>query len=211
MCPPPARAYHCKVIASLPRAEGRLSEPATVTTFLFTDIEGSTRLWEQDPERMRPALARHDAIVRAAVEDHRGVIVKMTGDGIHAAFDDPMDAINATVQMQRALAESTGSGDISLHVRCGLHAGVYEWRDNDFFGTAVNRAARIMSAAHGGQMLLSNAVAALIEARLPASVALRDLGSVRLRDLAEPEHLFQVVYPGLRTEFPALRSMEKTP
>jgi predicted ATPase/class 3 adenylate cyclase len=176
---------------------------------LFTDIEGSTRLWEQEPERMRPALARHDAIARAAVEGHRGVIVKMTGDGLHAAFEDPLDAVNATLQLQRSLVDD--AGELPLNVRCGLHAGVYERRDNDFFGTAVNRAARIMSTAHGGQMLLSKAVAALVERRLPAGVALRDLGAVRLRDFADPEQLFQLLHPGLRTDFPALRALENTP
>ena len=82
-----------------------MHEQASITTFLFTDIEGSTRLWEQDPERMRPALARHDAIARSAVEGHRGVIVKMTGDGVHAAFSDPLDAVHATLQIQEALAD----------------------------------------------------------------------------------------------------------
>jgi hypothetical protein len=92
-----------------------------------------------------------------------------------------------------------------------LHAGINEHRDNDFFGTVVNRAARVMSAAHGGQVLLTGAVAALVADRLPSAVALRDLGTVRLRDLASPEHVFQVVHPGLRQDFPALRSLEATP
>src|SRR2546427_103674 len=129
-------------------------------------------MWEEDPERMRPALARHDAIARSAVEKHGGV---------------------------------------ALNVRCGLHAGADERRDKDFYGTAVNRAARIMSAAHGGQVLLSQAVAAMIGQRLPGGVALRDLGSVRLRDLALAERVFQLVHPDLRRDFPALRSLEATP
>jgi predicted ATPase/class 3 adenylate cyclase len=199
------------VIASLPRAEGRLNEPATVTTFLFTDIEGSTRLWEQDPERMRPALARHDAIARAAVESHRGTVVKMTGDGVHAAFSDPIDAVRATLQIQELLADPAQTHGMPLLVRCGLHAGIFERRDNDFFGTSVNRAARIMSAAHGGQMLLSRTVAEMVVGRLPNGVSLHDLGVVRLRDLASPEHVFQVVHPRLRKEFPVLRSLEGTP
>ncbi|HUP29598.1 MAG TPA: adenylate/guanylate cyclase domain-containing protein, partial [Usitatibacter sp.] len=93
-----------------------------VTTFLFTDIEGSTRLWEQQPERMRPALARHDAIVRAAVEKHAGRVVKMTGDGLHAAFTDPLDALNAALNLQQALAVAQADG-VELRVRCGVHAG----------------------------------------------------------------------------------------
>src|SRR5436190_15565914 len=182
-----------------------------VVTFLFTDIEGSTRLWEQEPERMRPALARHDAIARAAVEGHRGIVVKTAGDGVHATFDDPLDAIGATLQLQQALADSTATGGIAFRVRCGLHLGVDERRDNDFFGPAVNRAARIMSVAHGGQVLLSEAVALLVRGRLPAGVTLRDLGAVRLRDLASPERVYQVVHPQLRQDFPALRSLEATP
>jgi predicted ATPase/class 3 adenylate cyclase len=182
-----------------------------VVTFLFTDIEGSTRLWEQEPERMRVALARHDALARGVVERNRGTVVKMAGDGVHAAFDDPLDAVRATLELQLALADPEATGGIALQVRCGLHAGVDERRDNDFFGGAVNRASRITGAAHGGQVLLSQAVAVLIRDRLPAGVALRDLGSVRLRDLASPEQIYQVVHSRLRADFPALRSLEATP
>jgi predicted ATPase/class 3 adenylate cyclase len=194
-----------------PATNSAVQEPSVVTTLLFTDIEGSTRLWELEPERMRPALALHDALTRAAVEDNRGAVVKMTGDGVHAAFDDPQDAITAALQLQQALAESEATGGIPLRVRCGVHLGAVEHRDNDYFGSMVNRAARIMSAAHGGQVLLSQAVAALIGDRLPAGVALRDLGLVRLRDLANPERVFQVLHPELRQDFPALRSLEATP
>lgn len=178
---------------------------------LFTDIEGSTRLWEQEPERMRAALACHDAITRAAVEAHRGVVVKTTGDGVHAAFEDPLNAIGATLQLQQAVADPEMTGGIALQVRCGLHTGVIERRDNDFFGSAVNRAARITGAAHGGQALLSQTVAVLVGDRLPADVALLDLGSVRLRGLATPEHVYQIVHSQLREKFPALRSLEVTP
>lgn len=186
-------------------------DPAAVTTFLFTDIEGSTRLWEQEPERMRAALSRHDLIARSAIEAHRGVLVKTTGDGVHAAFVNPFDALAASLQLQLGLAHIAGDTGIALKVRCGLHTGHGERRDNDFFGPAVNRAARIMSAAHGGQVLLSQAMAGQLRERVPAGVTLRDLGSVRLRDLASPERVFQVVHPQLRQEFPALRSLEATP
>jgi predicted ATPase/class 3 adenylate cyclase len=184
---------------------------SVVTTYLFTDVEGSTRLWEQDPERMREALARHDALTRAAVHNNRGVLVKMSGDGAHAAFEDPLDALAATLELQRLLADPTATDGVQLRVRCGLHVGVAERRENDFFGPAVNRAARIMSVAHGGQVLLSEAVAALVRERLPAGVALRDLGAVRLRDLSNVEHVYQVLHAGLRQDFPALRSLEATP
>ncbi len=184
---------------------------ADVVTFLFTDIEGSTRLWEQEPERMRPALARHDAITREAVERNRGVVVKMSGDGVHAAFTDPLDAVAATLELQRALADPKATGGIPLCVRCGLHAGVDERRDGDFFGVAVNRAARITSVAHGGQILLSQVVAVLVRDRLPAGVALRDLGTARLRDLASPEQIYQLIHPALRADYPSLRTLEATP
>jgi predicted ATPase/class 3 adenylate cyclase len=186
-------------------------QDATPTTFLFTDIEGSTRLWEQEPERMRAALAVHDAVARAAVESNRGIVVKMTGDGVHAAFADPVDAMLATVQLQQSLAGAGSPDGLALSVRCGMHLGVNEARDNDFFGTTVNRAARIMSAAHGGQVLASRAVVECIGDRMPDRFAWRDLGSVRLRDLAEAERLYQLQHPALRDTFPALRSLESTP
>jgi predicted ATPase/class 3 adenylate cyclase len=182
-----------------------------IVTFLFTDIEGSTRLWEREPERMRAALAQHDAVARALVERHHGTVVKMSGDGVHAAFDDPLDALIVTVELQRALADPAATNGIPLLVRCGLHAGVEQRRDSDFFGRAVNRAARIMSAAHGGQILVSETVAALLRERLPEQTNLLDLGIVRLRDLASPERIHQVVHPDLQQEFPALRSLEATP
>lgn len=188
-----------------------MHQQSPVTTFLFSDIEGSTQLWERQPEAMRQALARHDALARSAVEGHRGVIVKMSGDGVHAAFDDPLDAVSATLQLQQSLADPQTTSGVALRVRCGLHAGVHERRDNDFFGGAVNRAARIMSVAHGGQILISQVVAALVSERLPAGVSLRDLGNVRLKDLTSPERVHQILHPDLRQDFPALRSLEAVP
>ena len=180
-------------------------------TFLFTDIEGSTALWEREGAQMSQALAAHDRLARSAVESHHGRVVKMTGDGVHAAFDDAQDALAATVDLQQVLADAAATNGISLSVRCGLHAGAVERRDNDYFGSPVNRAARIMSAAHGGQVLLSQAVADSVRDFLPAAVSLRDLGNVRLKDLATPEHVYQVVHPRLRQDFPVLRSLEATP
>ncbi|MEO9135500.1 MAG: tetratricopeptide repeat protein [Casimicrobiaceae bacterium] len=188
-----------------------MQEQPAVTTFLFTDIEGSTRLWEEQPDRMRLALARHDALARSAVETRRGTVVKTTGDGLHAAFGDPLDAVGAAVALQQSIAEPEVEDGVALRVRCGVHVGVVERRDNDFFGSAVNRAARIMSAAHGGQVLVSQTVADLVAARLPAGLTLRDLGLARLRDLAQPERIYQVVHPALRDSFPALRSLEAIP
>lgn len=182
-----------------------------VVTLLFTDIERSTRLWEQEGERMSRALAQHDALSRKAVEGNQGVVVKMTGDGMYAAFGDPADALNATVLLQQSLADLAASNHVALRVRAGLHLGIVEQRDGDLFGNPVNRAARIMKAAHGGQVLLSQAVVDHVQERLPPSISLRDLGAVRLRDLATSEHVYQLLHPKLRQDFPALRSLEATP
>lgn len=188
-----------------------MHDHTAITTFLFTDIEGSTQLWEREPTRMESALARHDALARSAAEAHGGSVIKMTGDGMCAAFGDPKDALAAALEFQQALADPAATDGVPLKARCGLHSGVAERRDNDFFGGVLNRAARIMAAAHGGQILASQALAVLLAERLPPAVTLQDLGAVRLRDLASPERVYQVVHPALRREFPALRSLSSTP
>jgi predicted ATPase/class 3 adenylate cyclase len=180
-------------------------------TYLFTDIEGSTRLWEQQPEAMRPVLAAHDTLCRRLVARHDGVVVKMTGDGVHAAFTEARQALTTAVELQRALGELQIADGQRLRVRMGLNAGIDQYRDGDFFGPAVNRAARVMSAAHGGQILLSHAVVVQMNDVLPADTRVRELGLVRLRDLASSERIFQVEHPDLPREFPALRSLEATP
>ena len=194
-----------------PPAEASVKPSSALVTFLFTDIEGSSHLWEREPVRMATALARHDALTRQAVADRRGTIVKMAGDGAHAAFDDPLDAIGAAIDLQSALASDEATRALPLLVRCGIHVGADERRDDDFFGPSVNRAARIMAAAHGGQVLVSQAVAELARDRLPGGVRLRDLGTVRLRDLALPERIHQLLAPSMRVDFPALRSLDTTP
>jgi len=188
-----------------------VNDQSAVTTFLFTDIEGSSRLWEEHPEQMQRALQNHDRILRDAVLRHHGVVVKSTGDGIHAVFQDPLDALEATAEFQLALETPEASDALQLRVRCGVHAGVIERRDGDYFGGVVNRAARIMNAAHGGQVLTSQAIAELVQGRLPDGMSLRDLGALRLRDLAGAERVFQLQHAGLRPSFPALRSLEAVP
>ncbi|MGZ9032270.1 MAG: ATP-binding protein, partial [Burkholderiaceae bacterium] len=183
---------------------------AQIVTYLFSDIEGSTRLWETDPEGAARALAWHDRLSRDAVERHQGAVVKMTGDGMHAAFGDPMAALLTVIDLQTELARSA-DGLPPLKVRCGLHLGHDQRRDNDFYGPAVNRAARISNAAHGGQVLLSGAVAERVRGTLPPGAGLRELGLVRLKDLSSPERVFQLTHPSLRPDFPALRSLESTP
>ncbi len=181
-------------------------------TFLFTDIEGSTRLWEQQPALMQAALRRHDEMAHAAVAAHGGTMVKMTGDGLHAAFAQPLAALHAARDFALALADPGNGLELPLIARCGLHLGYDEKRAGDFFGRAVNRAARIMQCAHGGQILMSHAVAERVRVSLTGEGAdLLDLGLVRLRDLSEPERVHQLVQPGLREQFPALRSLASTP
>ncbi|MDT7835698.1 ATP-binding protein [Aquabacterium sp. OR-4] len=185
-----------------------LSTPAV---YLFTDIADSTRLWERDPERMGAALAEHDALVAQAVDGHRGRRVKGTGDGVHAVFAEAADALTACVQLQLALDAAGRRSGWPLWVRCGVHQGLDQRRDGDFFGTEVNRAARLMGAAHGGQVLVSDAVARALGAALPAGLGLQPLGTLRLRGLARPEPVHQLLAPGLPAQFPALRALEAPP
>jgi predicted ATPase/class 3 adenylate cyclase len=178
--------------------------PSGTVTFLFTDIEGSTRLWEEHPDAMQGALARHDALVRAAIAAHGGFVVKTTGDGFHAAFAVAADAVDVAVAAQLALAAEPWGETGPLRVRMGVHTGAAEVRDGDYYGTALNRAARLMSVGHGGQVLASLATNELMRG---SGVEFLDLGSHHLRDLGEPERIFQVLHPGLNTEFAPLRSL----
>jgi predicted ATPase/class 3 adenylate cyclase len=175
-------------------------------TYLFTDIEGSTRLWEEHAETMSPALAAHDRLLRGVVEAAGGSVVKTTGDGMLATFADPGSGVDASLAGQRALAATAGPGEL-LRVRMALHAGAAEVRDGDVFGQSINRVARILATGHGGQILLSASAALLVRDRLPAGASLVDLGTHRLRDLDRPEQLFQLAVPDLPHEFPPLRSL----
>lgn len=168
-----------------------------MVTFLFTDVEGSTRRWESDADEMRAALAAHDKVLRKAIEAHGGFMFKHTGDGVCAAFSSPRAAVDAAVAAQRAL---------ELPVRMGLATGEAELREGDYFGTVLNRAARLMAAGHGGQILLAESTAVLL-----SGVDLLDLGPRRLRDVPMPVGLFQVRAAGLRTEFPPLRALDTSP
>ncbi len=199
------------------------SWPVGTVTFLFTDIENSTVLWERFPEQMKAALSAHDAAMRASVEAHDGLIVKTTGDGVHAVFATAPAAVAAalaaqmamipTSTSQRSLKTSEVSGDTlpQLRIRAGLHTGDAQLRDGDYYGSAVNRAARIMSIGHGDQILMSAVTAALLDGRLPEHTSLRDLGEHRLRGLNRPERVFQLVSPDLPDAFPPLRIDERLP
>jgi predicted ATPase/class 3 adenylate cyclase len=189
----------------------RLHAEATskTLTFLFTDLESSTHLWERLPEAMRDSLARHDAILRAAVEGSEGQVVKGTGDGMMAVFESAPNGVSACLAAQRGLAREPWGETGALRVRMGLHAGVAETRAGDYYGPTVNRSARIMAVGHGGQVLLSEAAAALTVDQLPEGTALRDLGEHRLKDLGRPERLFQLVHPDLVNDFPPLRTRSR--
>src|SRR5262245_25405088 len=183
--------------------------PETLT-FVLTDLESSTRLWEEFPDAMGEAVERHEAILRDAVEQARGRVVKGTGDGLMAVFVSPADGVEACLAAQQRLRDEPWGETGPLQVRIGMHAGEAQPRGGDFFGPAVNRTARIMAAAHGGQTLLSE-VAALSTERLPPETGLRDLGEHRLKDLYQPEHLFQLAHPGLADDFPPLLTLGYRP
>ncbi len=186
-------------------------DAATERTFLFTDVEGSTRLWEQSPDLMRSALARHDAILRAAIAAAGGEVVKSTGDGMMAVFDNPAAAVTASMEAQRALATEAWPDSCPIRVRMGIHTGSAESRGGDYFGPTVNRTARIMAAGHGGQVLVSAATADLLGVVVPGDLRLRDLGDHRLKDLGRAERLFQLTDPALPSEFPPLATLDLRP
>jgi predicted ATPase/class 3 adenylate cyclase len=177
--------------------------------FLFTDIEGSTRLWEQHRQPMKEALERHDAILREAVESSNGQVVKSTGDGLMAVFGSAADGVSACLKAQDGLARAPWGETGALRVRMALHAGEAARRNGDYYGPTLNRTARVMSAGHGGQVLLSAAAAALVMDQLPEGSTLRDLGEQRLKDLGRPERVFQLVHPDLPASFPPLVTLSR--
>jgi predicted ATPase/class 3 adenylate cyclase len=238
--------------------------PTGILTFLFTDIEGSTRLWEEHPQAMDAALARHNALAAALIEQHHGTLLKSHGEGdsLFAVFARAQDAVTAACALQRALliadfgmrnadwgtpgteslaAEpepgsepdsspwTTAAGSegehsqsairiphsaietLQLKVRMALHTGEAVLREGDYYGAAVNRCARLRAAAHGGQALLSGATEEALQGRLPEGIRLKDLGSHRLRDLARPERVYQLLHPELPADFPPLRSLDTHP
>jgi predicted ATPase/class 3 adenylate cyclase len=185
--------------------------PSDSFTFVFADLESSTRMWERFPDAMTGAMERHDAILRAAVDGARGTVVKITGDGLMAVFSSPSDGVLACLEGQRRLTEEAWGETGPLRVRMGIHVGPAQQRADDFFGSSVNRAARIMAAGHGGQVLLSAPAAELAEGDLPAEASLRDLGEHRLKDLSRPERIFQLVHPALQFDFPPLVTLTQRP
>ncbi|HET9223226.1 MAG TPA: tetratricopeptide repeat protein, partial [Roseiflexaceae bacterium] len=185
--------------------------PIGTITFLFTDVEGSTRLWERLPDATNRALMRHDALIEACVVQHDGVVVRPRGegDGRFAVFDQATDAVAGAAAIQRALAAERWPTPTPLRVRMALHTGEADLRAGDYYGSAVNRCARLRSIAHGGQTLLSGTTVDLVRDELPAGLQLRDLGEHRLKDLSRPERVFQLVVPGLLDDFPPLTSLNE--
>jgi predicted ATPase/class 3 adenylate cyclase len=185
--------------------------PTGEVTFLFSDIEGSTWRWEQYHDPMKAAVARHEQLMSAAIERHGGYIFKMVGDAFCAAFPTAEGAVCAALDAQLALANEDFSSVDGLRVRMGLHTGYAEERNADYFGPAVNRVARLMSIGHGGQVLLSASTRELAHRVLPTGASLVDLGLHRLKDLTEPEQVWQLAASGLLAEFPSLKSLSTIP
>ncbi|MCP5228660.1 HDOD domain-containing protein [Accumulibacter sp.] len=179
-------------------AELTLGDASLITvTFLFTDIEGSTNLWETESESMRIALQRHNVLLSAAIERHHGYVFKTVGDAFCVTFDDAAAALRAACQIQASLAAERWPARARLRVRAALHTGPAYLSAGDYFGTTVNRCARLLAVTLGGQTLLTSPTEALVRDTLPSGTSLRDTGMLRLRDLPHPMHVFQLMHPGL--------------
>jgi predicted ATPase/class 3 adenylate cyclase len=187
-----------------------MASPEESLAFLFTDIEGSTARWEAHPDAMRDAVARHDQLMRGAIESNRGRVFKTVGDAFCAVFPAGADAIAAAISAQRALLQSDWSAVDGLRVRMAINCGPVEERGEDYFGQTLNRVARVLGVAYGGQVLLTAEAASDLK-RLDDDASLRDLGSHRLKDLPEAQKIYQLLAKGLRVEFPPLRSVESHP
>ena len=184
---------------------------AQTFTFLFTDIERSSELWEMHPQAMARALAQHDDLLRSLFEEHGGHVFKTVGDAFCVSYPNARAAINAAVAAQRGLASATWEETGPLRVRMAVHSGEAEQRDHDYFGPTLNRVARVLGVGHGGQTLLSAVAAESVRPTLSTEISLRDLGERRLKDLSQPEHIFQLVIQDLPDNFPPLRSLEVLP
>jgi class 3 adenylate cyclase len=182
--------------------------PTGTVTLLFTDIEGSTRLLQHLGRRYAELLAECRGLLHAAFQQHHGHEVDTQGDAFFVTFARATDAVMAAVAMQRSLASHSWPEGVTVHVRMGLHTGEPERSTEGYVGLDVHRAARIMSAGHGGQVLLSQVTRDLVEHSLPADVSLKDLGEHRLKDLGYPSHLYQLVIVGLEASFPALKTLD---
>jgi WD40 repeat protein/class 3 adenylate cyclase len=182
--------------------------PKGTVTFLFTDIEGSTRLWEQQPRAMQAAVAHHDTLLREAIEQNGGYVFKTVGDAFCTTFPTAPQALDAAIAAQHSLLSADWEATGPIKVRMAIHTGVAEVRDNDYFGLPLNRVSRLLSTGYGGQVLLSLATQQLVRDHLPEGVALKDLGEGGLKDLVKSEHIYQIVAPDLPSDFPPLKSVD---
>jgi predicted ATPase/class 3 adenylate cyclase len=180
-------------------------------TFLFTDIERSSELWEMHPQAMGRALAQHDDLLRGLFEEHGGHVFKTVGDAFCVAYPNTRDAVQAAISAQRGLSAAAWEETGPLRVRMAVHSGEAEQRDHDYFGPTLNRVARVLSTGYGGQTLLTGIAAETVRESLASDITLRDLGERRLKDLSRPERIYQLVIPDLRADFPPLRSLEVLP
>lgn len=187
-----------------------MSPPTGTITFLFTDVERSVRLWEQSPDAMRAALTRHDALAAALIGAHDGLLIKSRGEGdsLFAVFGSASDAVHAACALGQVLAAEPWPAETPLRVRMALHTGEADLRERDYYGVAVNRCARLRSLAQGGQILLSRLTRSLVHEVLPEGAALVALGARKLRDLAEPEYVYQLTHPALPALLPTSPSEE---
>jgi predicted ATPase/class 3 adenylate cyclase len=186
-----------------------MSALVQTVTFLFTDIEGSTRLWESYPDEMKAALSDHDRMLREIVASNDGLVFKAVGDGMYCAFSSPTAAALAAIAVQQAFPPQSLTTGVTLKVRVALHTGEAQLRDNDYFGLSLSRTARILDVGHGGQILCSQTTEQFLRQSAPASVAIVSLGSVRLKSLQRAENVFQIHPPDEIVDFPKLRSLEE--
>jgi class 3 adenylate cyclase len=184
--------------------------PSGTVTFLFTDMEGSTRPLNAHPDAYRLALRRHYELLADAVAAHAGVVFETAGDAVYAAFSRPSDAVGAALTGQLAL-QAEEWGQTPVRVRMGVHLGEVELQGSVYFGPPLYRCARLMAAAHGAQVVLSAVVTEAVRDALPEGAQLKDLGGHRLKDLARPERICQLLRPGLPAEFPPLRTLDSRP
>ncbi|HZZ65501.1 MAG TPA: adenylate/guanylate cyclase domain-containing protein, partial [Candidatus Baltobacteraceae bacterium] len=185
--------------------------PSGTVTFVFSDIEGSTQRWETHRLAMQEAVQRHDVLMREAIEQRGGAVFKTVGDAFYAVFATAADAIAAALSAQRSLQAEDWSAIDGLRVRTSIHTGVADERGGDYFGSTVNRVARLLAIAHGGQIIVSGVTADLVQGQMPSQTTLHDLGAHRLKDLAYPEQVYQVLAPDLQRDFPPLRSLGALP
>ena len=184
--------------------------PTGTITFLLTDIEGSTELWERYPDAMRSATARHDEIIEKSVELHRGMPIRPRGEGDSrfAVFPQADDGVRSAVDILQKLAGGFSDLPVALKVRIGMHTGTADLRLGDYYGSTVNRCARIRALGHGGQLLLSQVIAEIVRDDLPQGTSLVDMGTHQLKGLSRGEQVFQLSIPGLPNDFPPLSSAD---